>query len=259
MNRLDHWMSALESRHLADLQFNEVTRALRALSSTYVERRGGLREGAALSGNGKRAAFAMFYGPLHYLLLERIVAQLPGATSVTGPIVDLGCGTGAASAGWAAACERPPSLAGIDRHPWAVKEANTTWRDLSLDGRASVGDIGRDALPKGRAYLAAFALNELADDARRALIARLLDRATRGDAVLIVEPLAKAVSPWWTADLAPLVTAGGQLDEWRLPVSLPPLVAKLDHAAGLRHRELKARTLWIAGASTRAGARSASS
>lgn len=268
VTRLDHWMQALEHRHLADLQFAEVTRALRALSSTYVERRGGLRDGAALSGAGKRAAFALFFGPLHYLLVHALVTRLPGATDALAvrarasgrtTLVDLGCGTGAAGAGWAAACEQPPAIQGVDRHPWAVAEANATYRDLQLDARAVVGDIGRQPLPNGRAYLAAFALNELPDDGRRHLLARLHDRAAKGDAVLIVEPLAKGVAPWWSADLAPFVALGGRLDEWRIQVPLPPLVAKFDRAAGLRHQELTGRSLWIAGASTRAGAPSASS
>ena len=36
---LEDWLAALEKRHLSDLTFAEVSRALRALSSTYVERR----------------------------------------------------------------------------------------------------------------------------------------------------------------------------------------------------------------------------
>ena len=52
------WMSSLEARHLADLTFQEVSRSLRALSSTYVERRQKLAGGAALSGAGKRAALS---------------------------------------------------------------------------------------------------------------------------------------------------------------------------------------------------------
>src|ERR1700681_2096063 len=115
-------MQALETRHLADLTFPEVSRALRALSSAYVERRERLGEGAALAGAGKRAAFALFYGPLHYLVVREIVRALPGATvNATTPahtLVDLGCGTGAAGAAWATADDRPPRLLGIDRHPW---------------------------------------------------------------------------------------------------------------------------------------------
>src|ERR1700688_176727 len=93
-----NWMAAIEARHLADLTFPEVSRALRALSSAYVERRHHLAQGAALAGAGKRAAFALFYGPLHHLLIREIVRALPGATAPASVLVDLGCGTGASGA-----------------------------------------------------------------------------------------------------------------------------------------------------------------
>jgi len=121
--KFTNWMAGIEARHLADLTFPEVSRALRALSSTYVERRGRIGEGAALSGAGKRAAFALFYGPLHYLLLRAIVAELPGAAAVRPTLVDLGCGTGAASAAWAGTCAARPVTIGVDRHRWALDEA----------------------------------------------------------------------------------------------------------------------------------------
>jgi SAM-dependent methyltransferase len=245
MAPLDDWLRALEARHLADLQFREVSRALRALSSTYVERRARLASGAALSGAGKRAAFAMFYGPLHYLVVKFIAGQIPAAAAVSTPVVDLGCGTGAAAAGWAAACRIVPEIVGVDRHPWAVTEAMYTYRDLGLRGRARVGDLTRMPLPQGRAYLAAFTLNELPDDARRALLARLEKAAAGGAAVLLVEPLSKAVAPWWLAATEPFLAAGGRVDEWRVHVPLPTIVAKLDRAAGLDHREITARSLWI--------------
>lgn len=232
---------------MADLQFPEVTRALRALSSAYVERRGRLREGAALSGTGKRAAFALFYGPLHFLLVEAIVSQLPAAQTVAGTLVDLGCGTGAAGAGWVAAAGRRMTIHGIDRHPWAVNEAHATYRELAVRGHATLGDLARDPLPKGRAYLAAFALNELADAARSQVLTRLLAQVDRGSAVLVVEPLARGVAPWWQADMEPFVARGGRLDEWRFPAVLPALVGRLDRAAGLRHGELTGRSLWVAG------------
>src|SRR5215210_2187328 len=121
--RFDAWMQALEAAHLADLTFSEVSRALRALSSAYVERRGRLAEGAALSGAGKRAAFALFYGPLHHLLIRHIVDTLPGAVHCAPTLVDLGCGTGAAGAAWGSAGSSRPRIIGIDRHPWALAEA----------------------------------------------------------------------------------------------------------------------------------------
>src|SRR5256885_16142781 len=99
MTTSERWLSALEARHFSDLTFQEVSRSLRALSATYVEKRGRIREGAALAGAGKRAAFALFYGPLHYLLVSEIIRAIPDAAHVRAgapTLIDLGCGTGAA-------------------------------------------------------------------------------------------------------------------------------------------------------------------
>jgi predicted RNA methylase len=243
---IDNWLAALEARHLADLTFPEVSRSLRALSATYVERRDRLREGAALSGAGKRAAFALFYGPIHYLLIERIVRQLTGATAGAAQLVDLGCGTGAAGAAWAGACERRPQILGVDRHPWALAEAARTYRDLGFRARTVRADAATAGLPKSPALvLAAFTLNELDEEARQTLLSRFLERAKRGDRVLVVEPLAGFVARWWNAWRQSFADAGGRADEWRFRVELPPIVAKLDRAAGLDHRELTGRTLYI--------------
>ena len=99
------WLEALERRHLANFTISEVARALRALSSCYVERRGRLAEGGALSSAGKRAAFALFYGPQHFFVVQKIVDSLKVAGTFPGQVpatlVDLGCGTGAAGAAWA--------------------------------------------------------------------------------------------------------------------------------------------------------------
>jgi len=240
--QLEPWLAALEARHLADLTFSEVSRSLRALSATYVERRDRLREGAALSGDGKRAAFALFYGPIHYLLIERIVQQVPGAAQ----LVDLGCGTGAAGAAWAGACARRPQIVGVDRHPWALAEAARTYRELGFRGRTIRGDVATIRLPKSPALvLAAFTVNELTDDARHALLARFLDCGNRGDRVLVVEPLAGFVARWWPAWRQAFIAAGGRADEWRFRVELPLIVARLDRAAGLDHRELTGRSLYL--------------
>ena len=197
-DRFADWIARLEAKHLAELTFPEVSRALRALSSAYVERRQKLAEGAALSGAGKRAAFALFYGPLHHLLLTHIVGSLPGATENIHTLVDLGCGTGASGVAWAAACARPPRVIGIDRHPWALGEAAAAYRAFGIPAAVRRGDIATATLPKGRvAILAAFTMNELAEPARDALLTRLVDRASHGDRVLIVEPLAGFVARWW--------------------------------------------------------------
>jgi hypothetical protein len=238
-------VAALESRHLADLTFAEVSRALRALSSAYVERRGRLSEGAALAGAGKRAAFALFYGPLHYLVVREIARTLPGAAPAGRWLVDLGCGTGASGAGWASAAERPPRVLGIDRHPWALLEADRTYRAFGLRARTERADAAASPAVASGAVLAAFALNELPAAARDALLTRLLARRAPGDCLLVVEPIARFVTPWWNRWRDAVVAAGGRDDEWRFAIGLPPIVAKLDRAAGLNHRELTARSLWL--------------
>src|SRR6516165_5061753 len=72
MTAFHNWLDALEKRYLADLAFQEVSTSVRALSADYVERRARITQGRVLSGAGKRAAFALFYGPLHFLLVDRI-------------------------------------------------------------------------------------------------------------------------------------------------------------------------------------------
>lgn len=250
----DRWLTDLESRHLADLRFPEVARALRALSSTYVERRGRLPEGAALAGAGKRAAFALFYGPLHYLIVHHISAALPfprGAST----LVDLGCGTGAAGAACAVASGSIDLVVGIDRHPWALTEAARTYDNFGYRCTTEKGDIASTRhLKPSRAqktntatvFVAAFAMNELSEPSRDSVMRQLLARARGGDAVLIVEPLAGFVAPWWSRWRREIEDAGGRADEWRVQKELPAMVAKLDRAAGLDHRELTARSLFIA-------------
>jgi SAM-dependent methyltransferase len=221
-----------------------VSRALRALSSAYVERRHKLAEGAALAGSGKRAAFALFYGPLHYMLVREIVRALSWADVRAATIVDLGCGTGAAGAAWARAIDPSPRLVGIDRHPWAVEEAKWTYRQFGLAARVERSDIATTALPRDAAFVAAFTMNEIRDDsARDKLLRQLIDRAARGDRFLVVEPLAGFVAPWWSSWRNAVLEAGGRADEWRFRIDLPEIVTKLDRAAGLDHRELTARSL----------------
>jgi hypothetical protein len=260
----DDWLRGLEARHLAKLTFTEVARGLRALSSTYVERRDTLREGAALAGAGKRAAFALFYGPLHYLLVREIVQAIPAAIAPAGApgriekralgapegvLVDLGCGTGASGAAWALLSgPRPPGVLGIDLHPWVLDEAAWTYRIFGLVARTKRTNLAAVSLPRSPVrLLAAFVLNELAPARREALLRGLLDRAAAGDRVLIVEPIARSVARWWGPWRDAYVSAGARADEWRFSIQLPPILAKLDRAAGLDHRELTARSLWIGG------------
>jgi hypothetical protein len=247
-DRFAAWIAALEARHLASLTFPEVSRALRALSATYVERRQKLGEGAALAGAGKRAAFALFYGPLHYLLTREIVRELDAAVPGPSLLVDLGCGTGAAGAAWASGFASAPRVFGVDRNAWALDEAAWTYGAFGLSARTRRADAAGAVLPDRRGcILAAFILNELPAESRDRLRLRLIESAAEGSRVLIVEPLAGFVARWWPEWRDVILAAGGRADEWRFRVELPPVVAKLDRAAGLNHRELTGRSLWLPG------------
>jgi hypothetical protein len=251
----DPWLAELEARQLADLTFSEVARALRALSSTYVERRTKLKEGAALSGAGKRAAFALYYGPLHYLLLEHIVSSLGRPFVEVDALLDLGCGTGTSGAGWAAACSpAAPRITAIDKNPWAVEEARRTFAALGLSATVRVANLQSAITTRQTAHgsgrrsgvLLAFAVNELAESGHRdALLDALLQRAGRGERILVVEPLAGFVAPWWSSWQRAFTAQGGRADEWRARPRVPAIVEKLGRAAGLDYREVKGRTLAI--------------
>lgn len=253
--RVARWLAALEARHLADLRVPEVTRALRALSSAYVERRTSGRDATArrvgdtLDTAGKRAAFALFYGPLHFIAITAIIdalgAELGGAKS----IIDLGCGTGVGGAAWALAAGGSPAVTGIDRHPWAVAEARWTYAQLGLRGRTTQGDAARlPRLDPGDGVIAAYTLNELPDALRERVVDDLLAAAARGVRVLVVEPISRRVTPWWdqTVARAARVSAGGvRADEWKFAADLPPLVERFDRAAGLNHQAIACRSFCL--------------
>ena len=252
----DRWMAELEKRHLADLRIPEVTRALRALSSAYVERRHtALRSSSAgsavtrgpLDSAGKRAAFALFYAPLHFLATTHVVSAIESATQPRpSAVLDVGCGTGAAGAAWAIAAGGSPVVNGIDRHPWAVEEARWTYHTLGLSGSARQGDAARlPRLAKDDAAIAAYVLNELPADARMQVEEQLFAAAARGARVLILEPVARGIAPWWDATARRVESSGGRADEWRFEVDLPELLRTLDKAAGLNHRELTVRSLYL--------------
>jgi len=258
--RFDDWVAALEQRHLADFRVAEITRAVRALSSAYVERRHTRLRSSNVGGHavargpldsaGKRAAFALFYAPLHFLAASRVIESLPDATQPPPTaILDIGCGTGAAGAAWAVAAGGSPLVSGIDRHPWAVDEARWTYRTLDLRGTARQADAARlPHIAKGAAAIAAYVLNELPGEVRARTEEQLFGAAARGARVLILEPIARGAAPWWDEAAERARQAGGRVDEWRFAVDLPPLLRTLDKAAGLNHRELTVRSLWLPGA-----------
>ena len=222
----------------------------------YVERRGEVAPSAALSGAGKRAAFALFYGPLHFAVTREVVRHLEAATPPPERIHDLGCGSGAAGAAWALESRPNVFLRGVDVHPWAISETNWSWGRLRLDGRARQGRVERERLPEaGGAVVLAYAVNELSEAARDDLLSRLAQAADRGARILVVEPISRRAVPWWDEWTTRLGRLGGRADRWRFAADLPERWRLLDRAAGLDHRELTARSLYLPGRGRKSTAR----
>lgn len=243
---IERWLTALEERHLADLRFSDVTRALRALSSAYVERReSALADHKALDGAGKRAAFALYYGPIHFLLVRHIVQEL-GIAPERGTIVDLGCGTGVAGAAVATSGTTKLPVLGIDTHPWTLDEARFTYKTFGLRADVRRGHAARTRFPADTSFIvAAFVVNELKEDDRRELLRHLKVAATSTATkatVLIIEPISQRISPWWEEWTREL---GARADEWRVRVDAPQIIKRLSKAAGLRPEVLTARSLLV--------------
>ena len=244
---VDAWYAALEARHLETLTFTEVRRALQALSSLYVERRDRLARGAATDGAGKRAAFALFYGPLHFLIVREIVRAVSAVDPPPRRIIDLGCGTAPAGAAWALEAEGRPAVTGIDASGWAISEAEWNLKTLGVTATLRRGNlVEADLGAAGEGIVMAYAVNELDDAGRAELLRRLLAAHTKGSRVLVVEPIARRPVPFWPSWAEAFRAAGGRDDTWRFPAGFPEPMKLLDKAAGLDHRTLTARSLWLA-------------
>jgi hypothetical protein len=238
----DAWCEATRARFMPPLSFSEVRKGVRALSSLYVERRDEGRLAArALDGQGKRAAFACYYAPLHFL------ATWHAAETLAEPVervIDLGCGSGATGAACARRLGAAPVL-GVDRSGWALGEARRTWRAFGLAGRSRRGALP-GALPRtrpGDLLCAGWAINELEEEPREELLEGLRAAAARGVRLLVIEPLAGAASPWWEAWRPRFAEVGVESRPLKRSLALPAWIARMDKAAGLSHQPLGARIL----------------
>lgn len=248
------WLVALERRHLADLTFAEFRRGVQALSHAYVQGRDRLARGAPLEGRAKRAAFAAFYAPLHFLTVRGILDAVDGQVEAPATVLDLGCGTGAAGAAWALRSGGGARLRGIERNAWAVGEARRTTAELGLSARFERRDLCTRRSPVSEpAIIAAFTMNELEESCRQRWADQLIDAARRGSRVLIVEPIARRTTPWWDRWRSRFLLEGGRAETWRLATPLPEFLQRIDRAAGLDHHELTARSLDLGFASRSPG------
>jgi hypothetical protein len=239
------WIDEVVERYRKTLTFQELRKGVVALSRIYVENRRGIERGAVFDGAGKRAAFACFYGPLHFLLLREVVRALAITELAPGRIVDLGCGTGVGGAALASLVGGSPAVIGYERNAWACGEARWLLRELGIRGRVVQKPLESASLRPGDLALLAFSVNELDPKSRATLLGTLLAAAKRDVVLLVVEPIAGRPTPWWQEWRERFLTLGGRDDRWRFEVPLPETLAALDRAAGLVHRELTARTLFL--------------
>jgi hypothetical protein len=250
---MKEFLEALERRHLANLTRPEFTKAVRALSIRYVERRGQLPTRSPLDSAGKRAAFGLFYAPLHMLTVEAAVAAVAADARPT-HLIDLGCGTGVCSAAWAMSLPAPrPSIDGYDLHPWALDEARWNWRTLGLQGRAVRLDAvaamervvsSRSSLA-GHGIVAGWAVNELEAPGRERLRLAVTTAISKGASFLMLEPLARGVAPWWDDWTRALTPFGVVSGDYKFDVNLPPRLAEFSDGAGFNARTLAARVMWV--------------
>lgn len=245
-DRTSRYLEALLERHLKDLKFSEVTRALRALSASYVEKReeGGLAR--ALDGRGKRAAFALYYGATHLLATQTLVRELNLGFSGGGRanILDLGCGTGVCGAAWALESRAPVHIVGVDRSSFALHEARWTYQALRLKGETSRSITeALESIRRPEGVVIGWTLNEL-DDGRRALIAdRLVPWISKGSRLLVIEPVSKRVAPWWDEWAGRFQKERCSVLERRLRLDMPPKIALLARSAGLGADAMVVRVL----------------
>src|SRR4029079_7386352 len=97
----------------------------------------------------------------------------------------------------------------------------------------------------------AFTINELDDDTRARFLDQFLKTAERGAPVLVVEPIARRFATWWRHWAAAFTARGGREDEWRFRPEMPENLRLMDKAAGLDHREITGKSLWMAGSAVR--------
>lgn len=249
------WVEALIERHGSALTRSELLRAIRALSTRYVQRRASLASRSPIDSAGKKAAFAVFYAPLHFFTVQGILDRLGAEGRSVARVLDLGCGTGVASAAWALAEKGRPVITGVDRERWLLDEAVWNWRHLGLVGRTIQTDLTRLRGPAARAIHAGpasgivlgWAVNELPADGRAALLTQLREAVRQGASLLVVEPLARSAVPWWDDWVRACQALGGRADEWRLDLQLPSALAALDDEAGFDRQMIGARSIWVAG------------
>lgn len=244
---IENLFTELQERYSRDLTFQEIRRGLQALSQVYTAKRNKLQTQGVWDGAGKRAAFALYYGSIHFVLFSEIARSLGPNLQHIKAVLDLGCGTGVGALAWAAHVPQSIQVTAVDEANWAVGEARWLMERWGVAAKVTRQDVltprflGREGL-----VFAGFTVNELADAQRQTLCDKLMQAHADGAQVLIVEPIANNVVPWWSHWQKIFADRGGQTREWKIPTrGLPEGLLLLDKAAAFHHRVLSGRSLYL--------------
>ncbi len=146
------------------------------------------------------AAYSLFFAPQTYARLSLVLAELPPFPETSQPlrVLDLGCGTGAAS--WALLDHlgrRPVALSVRDRSRAALRCLHdcfsalrqARWPDAIL--RTDPSPLEEFTVPSGKfdVILLHYVLNELPPDLRRTLLSRAARSLAPHGRLIICEPL----------------------------------------------------------------------
>ena len=242
------WVEAAHARWAQGLQFRELRKGAQAVSNVYVHKRaaGGLAE-RAVDGRGKRAAFVVYYGGLHLMLVQDWMDQHPAP--MVDRVFDFGCGpgvVGAAAARWCGGVR----LVSSDRVGRHLEVAAWTARHFGLSARTSKASLP-SALERvsGAALVTlGWVLNELSPQDRKATFDALVRLVRKGAGVLVFAPLSLRASPWWPSLTQSLQQARGVAileGEHRFAPQRPQLIADLDRATRLNHATMGARVMFV--------------
>ncbi|HCH61689.1 MAG TPA: hypothetical protein DFR83_02715 [Deltaproteobacteria bacterium] len=246
---VSQWVDAAHARWARGLEFRELRRGAQAVSDVYVHKRkaGGLAE-RAVDGRGKRAAFVVYFGGLHLLLVQDWMSgQAPPTVD---RILDVGCGpgvVGAAAARWCGGVR----LHASDRVGRHLEVAAWTARQLGVKARtskATLPTVLESARPSSLVTLG-WVLNELPSADRDATFSMLVRVVRKGAGALIFAPLSLRASPWWpelARTLRRATTEPLHETEHRFQPERPSLIADLDRATRLNHATMGARVMYVA-------------